>query len=117
MAPQPAAGLQRNDIIALLQAVAVEAERREVSICSSWGAPPWPWRTPRAEQRVRDEALSAREVDEDDLRILFPLCGFQSAGDALDAVASAYPDRLLKPSSQYLVEGTANEFTGSPDAR
>lgn len=55
------------------------------------------------------KALSARESDEEDLRILYPLCGFRSAGEALDAVAGAYPGRLLKASTQYLVEGIAAE--------
>jgi Nucleotidyltransferase of unknown function (DUF6036) len=55
------------------------------------------------------KALSAREADEDDLRILYPLCGFTSANDALDAVAAAYPGRLLKASTQYLVEGIAQD--------
>jgi Nucleotidyltransferase of unknown function (DUF6036) len=54
------------------------------------------------------KALSAREADEDDLRILYPLCGFASAGEALDTVASGYPGRLLKASTQYLVEGIAD---------
>ena len=53
------------------------------------------------------KALSAREADEDDLRILYPLCGFASASEALDTVSLAYPGRLLKASTQYLVEGIA----------
>lgn len=56
------------------------------------------------------KALAARETDEDDLRTLYPLCGFGSAEDALDAVTAAYPGRLLKASTQYLVEGIAAEF-------
>ena len=55
------------------------------------------------------KALSAREIDEEDLRVLYPLCGFGSAGDALDAIATAYPGRLLKASTQYLVEAIATE--------
>ena len=55
------------------------------------------------------KALSAREIDEEDLRVLYPLCGFGSAVDALDAIATAYPGRLLKASTQYLVEAIATE--------
>ena len=56
------------------------------------------------------KALAAREADEDDLRTLYPLCGFGGAEDALDAVTAAYPGRLLRASTQYLVEGIAAEF-------
>jgi hypothetical protein len=56
------------------------------------------------------KALAAREADEEDLRTLFPLCGFTNAHDGLDAVAMAYPGRLLKASTQYLVEEIAAEF-------
>lgn len=53
------------------------------------------------------KALSAREADEEDLRLLYPLCRFRTANEALDAVAAAYPGRLLKASTQYLVEAIA----------
>ena len=56
------------------------------------------------------KALAAREADEDDLRTLYPLCGFGGAEEALDVVTAAYPGRLLKASTQYLVEGIAAEF-------
>ena len=55
------------------------------------------------------KALSACESDKEDLRILYPLCGFRSAGGALDSVVAAYPGRLLKASTQYLVEGISAE--------
>ena len=55
------------------------------------------------------KALSAREADEEDLRILYPLCGFDTAAAALDAVSAAYPGRILKASTQYLVEGIATD--------
>jgi hypothetical protein len=41
------------------------------------------------------EAVKAETDSEVDLRTLYPLCGFASASEALDAVASAYPGRLL----------------------
>jgi hypothetical protein len=56
------------------------------------------------------KALSARESDEEDLRLLYPLCGFESADQALDTIAAAYPGRLLKASTQYLVQGIADGF-------
>jgi hypothetical protein len=57
------------------------------------------------------KALAAREADEDDLRTLYPLCGFNGFSDALDAVAAAYPGRLLKASTQYIIEGIAQELS------
>jgi hypothetical protein len=57
------------------------------------------------------KALAAREADEEDLRVLYPLCGFSSATEALDAVAAAYPGRLIKASTQYLIEEVAAEFS------
>lgn len=58
------------------------------------------------------KAMAAREVDEQDLRILYPLCGFTSAEDALNALEAAYPGRPMKAAVQYLVEGIAAEFAG-----
>ncbi len=57
------------------------------------------------------KALAGREVDEEDLRILYPLCRFQNVNQALDAVAAAYPGAILRASTQYLVEAIAE---GSP---
>jgi hypothetical protein len=57
------------------------------------------------------KALAASEADEEDLRLLYPLCGFESSSDVLDAIASAYPGRLLKASTQYLVEALAETAT------
>ncbi len=53
------------------------------------------------------KALAAREADEEDLRLLYRISRFESANDALDAIAAAYPGRLLKASTQYLVEAIA----------
>lgn len=53
---------------------------------------------------------SARESDEDDLRILWPLCHFATSSQALDYVEAAYPVGSLRPRSQYIVEQIANEF-------
>lgn len=56
------------------------------------------------------KALAAREADEEDLRLLYPLCRYESANDALNAIAAAYPGRLLRASTQYLVEAIAADF-------
>ncbi len=56
------------------------------------------------------KAMAAREVDEEDLRILYPLCHFGSAAEALNALETAYPGRPMKAAVQYLVEGIAAEF-------
>ncbi len=56
------------------------------------------------------KAWSARESDEDDLRILWPLCDFASSSQALDYVEAAYPVGSLRPRSRYIVEQIANEF-------
>jgi hypothetical protein len=55
------------------------------------------------------KALAAREVDYDDLRTLYGLSGFKSAGEALDAVEQAYPQAQFMPIVQYVVEGIARE--------
>ena len=55
------------------------------------------------------KALAARETDEGDLSILYPLCGFQSSDEALDAVELAYPHVRIPPNVQYLVEQIAAE--------
>ncbi len=62
------------------------------------------------------KALAGREVDEADLRILYPLCAFESVDQALDAISAAYPGRLLKASTQYLVEAIAEGSPGTPIA-
>jgi Nucleotidyltransferase of unknown function (DUF6036) len=55
------------------------------------------------------KAIAARESDIDDLRLLYPLCNFASADDAIETVVAAYPARLLKPNVTYLVEEIAAE--------
>ena len=55
------------------------------------------------------KAMAARELDEDDLRLLFTLAAFRNADDALDAVRQAYPTQLIKPAVQYMVEAIAAE--------
>ena len=47
------------------------------------------------------------ESDEEDLRILWPLCQFSNAAEALDYLESAYPSETIKPRTQYIVEGIA----------
>lgn len=56
------------------------------------------------------KAVAGREVDEDDLRRLWPLCGFASADEALDSIESASPRQPLRPAIQYLVESLAEEL-------
>ncbi len=58
------------------------------------------------------KAMAAREVDEEDLRILYPLCHFESAAEALNALEAAYPGRPMEAAVQYLLEGIAAEFDG-----
>ena len=59
------------------------------------------------------KAMSGRESDEDDLRTLYPLCGFASPTEALDTIETAYPTRRISPSVQYVVEGIAGAFDGA----
>lgn len=54
------------------------------------------------------KALAARESDEEDLRVLWPLCGFRSAADGIAAIEQAYPDLAVKPNVRRLVEGLAS---------
>lgn len=58
------------------------------------------------------KAIAARESDVDDLRILFRLCEFASANEAMDEVLAAYPTRTMKPNVQYLIEEIAMEILG-----
>ena len=53
------------------------------------------------------KAWSGRESDEDDLRVLWPLCRYTDAGECLAYIESAYPPSTLKPRTQYLVEAIA----------
>ncbi|MHB8247228.1 MAG: DUF6036 family nucleotidyltransferase [Acidimicrobiales bacterium] len=53
------------------------------------------------------KAWSGRESDEEDLRVLWPLCQFADAAEALDYVESAYPSATLRPRTQYVVEDIA----------
>jgi hypothetical protein len=49
--------------------------------------------------------LAARvERDEDDIRLLYKLCGFKSVEEALDDVQSLYPHQPIPPRAQYLLE-------------
>lgn len=53
------------------------------------------------------KAWAGRESDEEDLRVLWPLCQFVDADAALDYIGAAYPTATLKPKTQYVVEGIA----------
>lgn len=53
------------------------------------------------------KAWSGRESDEEDLRTLWPLCGYANAAECLDYIERAYPSAALKPRTQYIVEDIA----------
>jgi len=59
------------------------------------------------------KAMSARESDHEDLEVLYPLCRFKDADEALDLVAKAYPANRMKPVTQYLIEGIAQQDADS----
>lgn len=49
--------------------------------------------------------LAARvERDEDDIRLLYELCGFRSVEEALDHVQVPYPQQPIPPRAQYLLQ-------------
>jgi hypothetical protein len=51
------------------------------------------------------KVLAARvERDEDDLMLLYELCGFRSVKEALDHVESTYPHQPIPPRAQYLLQ-------------
>ncbi|NNN20641.1 MAG: hypothetical protein HKL80_01385 [Acidimicrobiales bacterium] len=56
------------------------------------------------------KAWSGREVDEDDLRILWPLCEFNSASECLDYIEQACSLTIINPRIQYIVEEVAESF-------
>jgi hypothetical protein len=53
------------------------------------------------------KAWSGRESDEEDLRVLWPLCQFVDAAEGLDYIEAAYPSATLKSRTQYVVEDIA----------
>lgn len=60
------------------------------------------------------KAMAARETDEQDLKVLYPLAGFRDADEALDAIAVAYPLTTIKPAVQYLVRLVADGCAQQP---
>ena len=51
------------------------------------------------------KVLAARvERGEDDIRILYELCGFSSVHEAMAHVGRLYPPRPVPPRAQYLLE-------------
>lgn len=54
------------------------------------------------------KAWSARDTDEDDLRVLWPLCGYKDAAEAIDDLANSYPLHLLRAQSRYIIEEVAS---------
>ncbi|MHB8295418.1 MAG: DUF6036 family nucleotidyltransferase [Acidimicrobiales bacterium] len=63
------------------------------------------------------KAWAGRESDEDDLRALWPLCGFAGAADALDYLEESYPSGRIKPRTQYIVEDIAGAGLGCSSSR
>jgi hypothetical protein len=60
------------------------------------------------------KVLAARvERDEDDIQLLYKLCGFGSVEEALDHVQRLYPHRPIPPKAQYLLQ----ELFPPPSAR
>lgn len=53
------------------------------------------------------KAWSGREADEDDLRVLWPLCHYANADECLDEIEAAYPSATLRPRTRYIVEAIA----------
>lgn len=53
------------------------------------------------------KALAARESDEEDLRVLWPLCQFKSATDGRAAILRAYPDLPVKANVARLIDALA----------
>jgi Nucleotidyltransferase of unknown function (DUF6036) len=49
--------------------------------------------------------LAARaERDQDDIRLLYELCGFSTAGEGLAVVEEAYPGYLIPPRTRFMLE-------------
>ena len=65
------------------------------------------------------KAWSGREADEEDLRLLWPLCKYTSSAEALDEIEESYPTGKIKVRTQYVVEDiaasclTSNPLPGS----
>ena len=55
------------------------------------------------------KAMAGREVDVDDLRLLYRLVGYTSAEEAIADVASVYPIATLRPALAYLIQELAAE--------
>ncbi len=52
-------------------------------------------------------AASRVEQDDDDIAVLYRLCGFRSVDDAFDHVTMTYAHLRLEPKARYLLEGIA----------
>lgn len=49
--------------------------------------------------------LAARvDRDQDDIRALYELCGFTTAGDGLRLLESTYPAHVIAPRAQFLLQ-------------
>lgn len=60
------------------------------------------------------KAWSGREADEEDLRVLWPLCKYASAAEALDEIEASYPTETIKVKTQYIVEELAAQPVRCP---
>ncbi len=60
------------------------------------------------------KAWSGRESDEEDLRTLWPLCGYGDAAECLYYIERAYPSSTLRPRVQYVVEDIAATAPSGP---
>jgi hypothetical protein len=61
------------------------------------------------------KAWSGRESDEEDLRLLWPLCGYASATECLNDIMRSYPIGSIRPRTQYLIEDIAARQTPHSD--
>lgn len=60
------------------------------------------------------------ERDQDDIRVLYEMCGFSTAEEGLELVASTYPDYAIGPRVQFLLEEmfpVAHELDRGGDVR
>jgi hypothetical protein len=58
--------------------------------------------------------ITGRASDEDDLRVLWPLCEYESAEACLQDIEDSYPEALLNPGVRYRVENLASEHHIDP---
>jgi len=62
------------------------------------------WGGPRQSSREWPELAARLERDQDDIRFLYELCGFSHAKEGLDLIESTYPNHVIAPRVQFLLE-------------